>query len=123
MTRLLTLIFTLYLTVLSLSSLTAQDIVMEDSLPPMDERIAWIFENLDFTDVTSGVLYDYGLNLEDFKDFPGDTISGDTADFERFTLMYATLAGSIVDSNLVIIDPADLYMDGYFSFSKEAIYP
>jgi hypothetical protein len=39
MTRLLTLIFTLYLTVMSLSSLTAQDIVMEDSLPPMDERI------------------------------------------------------------------------------------
>src|SRR5690606_27700857 len=115
-TRLLTLIFTLYLTVMSLSFLTAQDMVMEDSLPPMDERIAWIFENLDFTDVTSVVLYDYGLNLEDFKDFPGDTISGDTADFERFTLMYATLAGSLVDSTLSITDPTDLYMDGYFSF-------
>ena len=83
-----TLITTLYLTLLGISSLTAQDIVMEDSLPPIEERIAWIFENLDFSEVTSGVLYDYGLNLEDFKDFPGDTTTGDTADFERFTLMY-----------------------------------
>jgi len=84
-----TLFAILYFTFSGISSLIAQDIVIEDSLPPLDERVAWIFENLDFTDVTTGVFYDYGLNLEDFKDFPGGSISVDTADFERFTLMYA----------------------------------
>jgi len=83
-----TIIAILYFKFSGISSLIAQDIVMEDSLPPMDERISWIFEHLDFTDVTTGVFYDYGLYLEDFKDFPGDSTAGDTADFERFTLMY-----------------------------------
>jgi hypothetical protein len=37
--------------------------------------------------------------------------------------MYATLAGSMVDSTLSLKDPADLYMDDYFSFSKGNVMP
>ena len=43
----------------------SQNIVPEDSLPPLDERLAYIFENVDFSYAGTGIVYGAGLKLID----------------------------------------------------------
>ncbi len=50
-------ILTILLCVIVCFYARSQNIVPEDSLPPLDERFGYIFENVDFSYAHSGIVY------------------------------------------------------------------
>ena len=75
-----------------------------------EANISYVFENLDFSDVTTNLLVDRSIPFVEVDSFDGvQLMPYNKLDINRFGLLYATMYGSILDTTAMLPHP-DAYM-------------
>lgn len=82
------------------------------------ENINHLFEQLDFTEVTTGLLLQRAIPVARVDSFSGTSLTAfNKMDVDQFGMLYATLFGAVLDSTALLPHP-DAYMD-----VREALQP
>lgn len=113
-------ILTILLLLLSGTILAQTEI---ESSPPIYEEVAYVFENIDFSEVATDILIDKGIGIGTFEEQTGDLSNLKLADVNTFGCMYADLYASATDNSALLPDPSTAYMDAVIAYQEGQTIP
>ncbi|MEP6737682.1 MAG: DNRLRE domain-containing protein, partial [Chryseolinea sp.] len=87
---------------------------------PIKERMDYIFGGLNQSDINTGILADYGMDLADHTLYNGVVSNANEVNFTTWTALYASLLSSVINpsSNMKHINTISQQLDSYIQGYK-----